>query len=243
MPNIGYVLDGYDIYYGNPARTGVSGSIPDPGFRHQPIFASSYEKKGVTPDGRFLIPDGMNVISCAGDCAMQFTSKSMSGLESYTSSLDVKASVEGSGWGARFSASADYKHVDSSTKSSKSLFTHSEISCCAYTASVLDYDPPAFSQNFLNGAKSLSTKYSKTEYRRFIDTFGTHYVRMANMGATYGQQSEISSSSWKQMEDMDVNIKASAGYSGKSTFQSYKAIFSYSHIAITLQDCFPLMPN
>ena len=81
MPNIGYVLDGYDIYFGNPARTGVSGSTPDPGFRGQPIFASSYEKKGVTPDGRFLIPDGMNVISCAGDCAMQFTSKSMSGLQ------------------------------------------------------------------------------------------------------------------------------------------------------------------
>ena len=112
---------------------------------------------------------------------MQFTSKSMSGMQSYTSSLDVKASVVGSGWGARFSASADYKHVDSSTKSSKSLFTHSEISCCAYTASVLDYDSPAFSQNFLSGAKSLSTKYDKTLYRRFIDTFGTHYVRTANM--------------------------------------------------------------
>ena len=218
MPNIGYVLDGYDIYYGNPARTGVSGSTPDPGFRQQPIFDSSYSKGKVTPDGRFLIPDGMNVISCAGDCSMQFTSKSMSGMQSYTSSLDVKASVEGSGWGARFSASADYKHVDSSTKSSKSLFTHSEISCCAYTASVLDYAPPAFSENFLNGAKSLSTKYDKTAYRDFIGTFGTHYVRRAHMGATYGQQSEISSSSWKQMEDMDINIKASAGYSGKTEF-------------------------
>ena len=140
----------------------------------------------------------------------------MSGLQSYTSSLDIKASVEGSGWGARFSASADYKHVDSSTKRSKNLFTHSEISCCAYTASVLEYDSPAFSQNFLNAVKSLSTKYDKLAYRRFISTFGTHYVRSANMGATYGQQSEISSSSWKKMEDSDVNIKASAGYSGKT---------------------------
>ena len=219
MPNIDYLLGGYDIYFGNPARTGVSGTTPDPGFKHQPIFAPSYNKKQVTLDGRFLIPDGMNVISCEGDCAMQMTSKSMSGMRSYTDSLDVKASVEGSGWGGRFSASVDYKNVDSSTKNSKSLFTQTEISCCVYTATLLDYDPPAFSQNFLNAAKTLSTKYSKTAYRRFIDSFGTHYVRLANMGATYGQQSEISSSSWKQMQEMNINIKASAGYSGTtSTF-------------------------
>lgn len=224
MPNIGYVLDGYDIYFGNPARTGVSGSVPDPGFKHQPIFEASYSEGNVTPDGRFKIPDGMDVISCGGDCSMQFTSKSMSGLQSYTSSLDVKASVEGSGWGAKFSASVDYRHVESSTKSSKSLFTHSEISCCAYTASILEYSPPAFSKNFLAGVKTLKTQYDQKMYRKFIDTFGTHYVKIANMGATYGQQSEVSSSAWKQMEENGVNIKVSAGYSGISWLLTDKVL-------------------
>ena len=216
MPNIDYALMGYDIYFGNPARTSDSGSIPDPGFK-QPIFEASYSKGKVTGDGRFKVPNGMSLISCNGDCNLEFTSKSMSGLQSYTSSLDVKVSVEGSGWGGRFSASTDYKNVDSSTKSSQSLFTHSEISCCAYTASILEYDTPAFSQNFIKGVKTLPINYDKDRqaYRRFFDTFGTHYVKLVNMGATYGQQSKISSSSWKQMLENDVNIAASAGYSGK----------------------------
>ena len=216
MPNIGYVLDGYDVYFGNPSRTGVSGSVPDPGFRNQPIFEAKYSKGKVTPDGRFLVPDGMNIISCAGDCTMSFTSKKMSGIESYASHLDVKASVEGSGWGARFSASVDYKHVASQTKSGSNLFTHSEVACCAYTASILEYSSPPLSQNFLDGLKSLKKDYNKEEYKRFIQTFGTHYIKTANMGATYGQQSEISSKSWKQMEEKHINISASAGYSGKN---------------------------
>ena len=62
----------------------------------------------------------------------------------------------------------------------------------------------------------MKKDYNKDEYKRFIQTFGTHYIKTANMGATYGQQSEISSKSWKQMEEKEVNIGASAGYSGKN---------------------------
>ena len=214
MPNIDYALMGYDIYFGNPARTSDSGSTPDPGFK-QPIFEASYSKGKVTGDGRFKVPNGMSLVSCNGDCNLEFTSQSMSGLESYTKSLDVKVSAEGSGWEGRFSASTDYKHVDSSTKSSQSLFTHSEISCCAYTASILEYDTPALSQNFIKGVKTLPINYDREAYRRFLDTFGTHYVNTVHMGATYGQQSKISSSSWKEMLENNVNIAVSAGYSGK----------------------------
>ena len=78
----------------------------------------------------------------------------------------------------------------------------------------MEYSSPPFSQNFLDGLKSLKKEYDQAEYNRFIQTFGTHYIKTANMGATYGQQSEISSKSWKQMEEKEVNIGASAGYSG-----------------------------
>ena len=57
--------------------------------------------------------------------------------------------------------------------------------------------------------------YDVEKYRQFINTFGTHYIKEANMGALYGQQSTISSESWGRMVNQDLDISASAGYSGK----------------------------
>ena len=79
MPNIGYTLDGYDIFYGNPMATGTEGATPDPGFRLQPIFKAVYSGK-VTPDQRYSVPDGMEIRSCSGTCSMTFGSNLVSGL-------------------------------------------------------------------------------------------------------------------------------------------------------------------
>ena len=49
MRNIGYLMKGYDIYFGNPL-SGVS----DPGMR-DPIFEASYDGR-TTPDGRYCVP-------------------------------------------------------------------------------------------------------------------------------------------------------------------------------------------
>ena len=78
MPNIGYTLDGYDIFYGNPIATGTEGATPDPGFRLQPIFKAVYSGK-VTPDQRYSVPDGMEIRSCSGTCSMTFGSNLVSG--------------------------------------------------------------------------------------------------------------------------------------------------------------------
>ena len=42
------------------------------------------------------------------------------------------------------------------------------------------------------------------------------------MGALYGQQSTISSESWGRMVNQDLDIRASAGYSGKIILQLLK---------------------
>ena len=78
MPNIGYILDGYDIFYGNPLTTGTSAAIPDPGFRLQTIFKAVYSGN-VTPDQRYVVPDGMEIRSCSGDCRMMFGSSKIAG--------------------------------------------------------------------------------------------------------------------------------------------------------------------
>ena len=65
----------------------------------------------------------------------------------------------------------------------------------------------------------LTTTYHKNytveKYRQFINTFGTHYIKEANMGALYGQQSTISAQSWGRMVNQDLDISASASASGE----------------------------
>ena len=79
----------------------------------------------------------------------------ISGTESYKSTLDAKASASGAFWGASFSASTDFKSIETTTKNASTFYTQSEASCCAYSASILEYNPPAFSQNFLSGIDGL----------------------------------------------------------------------------------------
>ena len=87
MPNIGYILRGYDILLGNPMSTTAS---TDPGFCMQPIFSAKYNSGKVTADQRYNIPDGTEVLSCVGKCSMTFGSSLVAGASSYTSSLDIK---------------------------------------------------------------------------------------------------------------------------------------------------------
>ena len=72
----------------------------------------------------------------------------------------------------------------------------------------------------------LTTTYHKNytveKYRQFINTFGTHYIKEANMGALYGQQSTISSESWGRMVNQNLDISASASAAGKIILPSHK---------------------
>ena len=74
MPNLGFLLSGYDLMFGNPLPTSASGVLTsDPGFR-LPIFASDFSKGQTTQDNRYLVPNGMSFRSCAGTCSLSFTS-------------------------------------------------------------------------------------------------------------------------------------------------------------------------
>ena len=88
-------------------------------------------------------------------CSKKLVVCFISGTKSYKSTLDAKASASGALWGASFSASTDFKSVETMTKNASTFYTQSEASCCAYSASILEYNPPAFSQNFLSGIDGL----------------------------------------------------------------------------------------
>ena len=86
MPNIDYVLFGYNVLYGNPLATG---GTTDPGFV-SPIFKADYSGGFTSGDKRFLEPEGITLVSCDGNCELKFSSEEISGTKSYTDRLGVK---------------------------------------------------------------------------------------------------------------------------------------------------------
>ena len=108
MNNIGYVLSGYDIYYGNPVPT--SGlNLVDPGFRGQ-IFNAEYNGE-TTADNRYCTPDGLSILSCDGNCAFSFDTEIIKGTHSYFNKLTEGTGFDLNAFGAAFGASQDYEQV------------------------------------------------------------------------------------------------------------------------------------
>merc|ERR1712061_38676 len=188
MNNIGYLFKGYDIMRGNPLP--VVGLSQDPGYR-QPIFEATYKSGSKTADERYLQPDGTTITDCSGTCSLSFQTDEISGSKSYQDSLSSKASftLGASFFPAKFSASADYKKVQSTTSSGSNLYTQSSASCCSYKAQILGYNSPPLSKNFLTAVESLTDEYNENVYQKLIENFGTHYITEAQMGALYCLQS------------------------------------------------------
>ena len=87
MPNIGYLLAGYDLYAGNPMPMDAN---PDPGFRSA-IFQAEY-KGSTTADSLFCTPEGFSFISCDDSCPIIFDSRIILGRKAYLEGLQAKVS-------------------------------------------------------------------------------------------------------------------------------------------------------
>ena len=160
--NIGYVLSGYDIYHGNPLVTRPA-SI-DPGLR-LPIFKASYEGS-TTQDQEHCVPEGMSVLDCAGTCNFYFSTTIIRSTKTYNDTLQIYAGVTGKTPGGSFGASADFKHVNTSTESKKNIFTQSETSCCVYSALLKDAGHPQFDVDFLHMLNDLTDVFNPEQYFR-----------------------------------------------------------------------------
>jgi len=208
MNNIGYMMSGYDIYYGNPKPTY---DIVDPGFRAL-IFAAEYNGD-MTPDYRYCTPDGISLLSCSGSCQLTFTTEFVFGTYSYHEDLSGSVGIGGGMNNASFSASVGWNHVNEMTEKSANMFTMSEAKCCVYLSEMFEFLRPPLHKNFIAGLHSLTEEYNEAAYRRFIKAFGTHFITKSKMGAIYGEQSLISSESWSMMVENGWNIGIMAGYS------------------------------
>ena len=55
---------------------------------------------------------------------------------------------------------------------------------------------------------------------RFIDNYGTHYIKQADMGALFGEQTMISTESYNKMVSDGVNVGLYAGFSAMANVNS-----------------------
>lgn len=86
IANIDYMFSGYNLFEGNPITWSQS---CDPGFTGRKIFNPNYSRKTITSDGRYKVPNALNVITKKG-CKFNFQSrvmKSGENIQNYMSTL------------------------------------------------------------------------------------------------------------------------------------------------------------
>jgi len=215
MHNIGYVAQGYNIFYGNPKPTKTAGA--DPGFSQfagSSIFQHTYTGGHTTADGRYLIPDGFDLQVDFG-CALDFTSFSTSKASEYTSDLKVDVVGSGSYDGVSFSASVDYQGFAKRTSSSKQRMVSSTAECAVYKAGLQTYSKPNLTDNFVTASSQLPADYGHgNTYFDFIDAFGTHYPVEVVFGSRYGFISYFDEAGWTSVEKTNISVEVAASYDG-----------------------------
>ena len=208
-PNIGYLGSCYDIFKGNPLTTrGL-----DPGFLDHGIYLFTYNQGLTTADGRYSIPDHTTV-NDAQSCSFSFSSRVNKDTASYMDSLKIHVDASFKGWAASFSASADYQEVHQSTQSRQTVYVSSQAQCQAYGASI---DYATFTDDFVNAIRYLPevlNSSTKHDYLTFIQQYGTHIVTALKMGGRFGVRSEFATSNYSGLYSHNINVKATAGYSG-----------------------------
>ena len=180
MPNVGYLLQAYNIIKGNP----LNPQGFDPGFSRLHIFAADYSEGKLTSDRRYKIPDNMDVTKEVS-CTMKASAETLKTQKQYKDALNVKASTSVSGgtavWQASFSASTEYNRVSNQLKTNDNSVIKSESTCTVYGAAVHDNPPPKFTKNFFNNVKDLQN--DDPDYAGFLDKFGTHFIEKITMGS------------------------------------------------------------
>ena len=231
MNNIGYLLSGYDIFYGNPVPS-FDNELVDPGFR-QPVFTAEY-KGDMSQDYRYCIPDGLTILKCVGNCDLSFSTDIIYGTYSYeeklSGSVGINGNVDGIGGkvNASFGASIGFHNVKKLTEGSAHSLTQAEASCCAYQAEMFEFIKPKFNRNFIAGLSTLTEEFNPTVYYRFIKAFGTHYVQQSTMGAIFGQQSTFDKDSWSTYLENGWDITLGATASAIAAMASFNATLGYN---------------
>jgi len=213
LANIGYLGQGYNIFYGNPRATGAG---VDPGFHKYaglPVYTQKYTGK-TTGDQRYSLPDGFHAIRDNG-CSLEFSAVSTYTFSNLTTTLHVDVSVSVSAFiGPAFSASTDYKEFHQRVAHSNQRSVSSTAECVVYDATMNAYAKPALTDDFAAAVAQLPDDYQDSAFFDVIDHFGTHTIESAKMGSRFGFSSYFSEQAWTNVERTAVDVKTAASYEG-----------------------------
>ena len=204
FPDIDYALFGYNIIRGYPLAVGH-----DPGLT-RPIFNSDYTDKKLTADCRYFLPKGLVIVPDIS-CVTSFTSSAIQDQYQLTKSLSASAKIGGGGWGAKFSASAEYKKTSAEVGSKETVYINSQAKCDYYLSMIDDLQPPALTKSFLMMARALNTE---SDVFKLFDYYGTHYLKEVTFGARLVYENKMSKNSFKTLSESSFSVTASASYSG-----------------------------
>lgn len=212
LPNINYLGLGYDAFHGNPHS-----NDGDPGFRLAVLRIDYEEGKS---DGRWFIPDGVEALQKI-ICGYESTSSEVSGSKSYQDTLSVEASVEGSFFVAKFSASTGFKEVKEDTSKYRRSYLSSVAKCSVYEAYVSHLAPISnayfarkklirVTDRFAKAVEDLPLEGDDNKYIQFIESFGTHYVNRVTMGAKAVRLNVFDQKTWSTLKHSQFNFKLAA---------------------------------
>lgn len=215
LPDIGYLGLGYDLYMGNPLEETTA---EDPGLREAVFDLTNYSQQKMTPDNRYLIPDGTEVTICTS-CDFQFAAENITSVNTYQKEISFHVSIDIQPPAPApppspddsigdFSGSVTYDQIRRETSERKVETVSATASCVVYCAGNEEFTMPKFSANFKAGLASLPVTYDEEKYFAFLNTFGTHAMKHIEMGAIYRQTSKIESESWRNLEGSHFDFQA-----------------------------------
>ncbi|PVD27532.1 hypothetical protein C0Q70_12694 [Pomacea canaliculata] len=172
LQGMDYSLFGYNSLKGCPLTSGR-----DPGFT-LPIFSGEFN---VTPDFRYSVPRGV-LLSHDVSCDTSFTSKVVETPYDLTTLLTGTARLGADKWGPPFSASQHFHKL--SAQLTQHVLVVSTAVCSLYDLTLLLSEPPSFHPSFVDWMIKLNNTDNDDKYLEFLDTYGTHFVSRARLGAS-----------------------------------------------------------
>ncbi len=231
--SLGLATYGYDAIKGNPFHK--SG---DPGFLGK-IFRHHCVKEETGESGYWDFVDIFPQVTCQTELSTKTITTYKGYLEqrSKSSGSTVGASFEASASGFGVSASASAKYSESQSQSEKAMrksFSSGTTEVVMATANCYTHDiafnthfrRPFFTQGFISALEHLNETLSQDEtvqlavYKDFLLSYGTHYLKKTNFGAslifqkTFHSRSKTSEEASSRRKSFKQSAEACVGGGG-----------------------------